>query len=409
MATPMTSPMERRLDAGAFLAPDPYDFSLVLGGPLFQLIRRAHLSGDALELLRRRILVLALVAWLPLLILSAAGGVAWGQSAGLPFLKDIEVHVRFLVALPLLIIAELVVHQRLRPVPRLFLERGLMKETSRARFDAAVASALRLRNSVLAETLLLVGVYAIGILVWRKYVALDVPTWYLIPSAEGRRLSAAGWWYVFVSLPLFQFILYRWYLRLIIWMRFLWHVTRCELDLVPTHPDRSGGLAFLSQTVFAFAPLLLAHGALLSGVIAGRIFFGGATLQQFKVELVVLVAAMFLFVLGPLVLFMPQMAAARRRGLRVYGDLAQRYVREFDRKWIGGAAASDEPLIGSADIQSLADLANSFEVVRGMRLVPFTRDAIVQVAVLTLLPVGPLVLTMVPLEELLKRLIQIVL
>ena len=55
---------------------DAGDFSLVLGGPLFQLFRRAHLSGNALELLTRRIIVITLFAWLPLVVLSILDGVA---------------------------------------------------------------------------------------------------------------------------------------------------------------------------------------------------------------------------------------------------------------------------------------------------------------------------------------------
>src|SRR5262249_50689491 len=135
---------------------DPYDFSLVLGGPLFQIVRRAHLSGDALDLLGRRLVAIPLFLWLPLLILSMLGGRAWGNVVKVPFLLDIEVHARFLVALPLLIVAEIVVHQRMRPVIRQFLERHLIGDGSRARFDAAAASAVRLRNSVTAEVLLLV-------------------------------------------------------------------------------------------------------------------------------------------------------------------------------------------------------------------------------------------------------------
>lgn len=96
---------------------DDYDFSVILGGPLFQMFRRAHLSGDALELLRRRIVIIAMFAWLPLVLLSILGGRAWGDAVQISFLKDIEVHARFLVALPLLIMAELVVHQRMRPAP----------------------------------------------------------------------------------------------------------------------------------------------------------------------------------------------------------------------------------------------------------------------------------------------------
>jgi hypothetical protein len=390
-------------------AQDPYDFSVVLGGPLYQIVRRAHLAGVALELLRRRIVVISLFAWLPLLILSALSGRAWGDAVTVPFLLDIEVHTRFLLTLPLLIMAELVVHQRMRPVVRQFLERDLIPPASRARFTAAAASAVRLRNSVTAEVFLVVLVYAMALYVWPRYVALDVPTWYAMPTKGGRQLFPAGWWFVYVSNPVAQFILVRWYFRLFVWMRFLWQVARCELSLVPTHPDRVGGLGFLSGTVVAFAPLLVAHGTLLAALIANRILFQGSTLPEFKVEIVVVVAFLLLLVLGPLLLFMPHLARARRIGLREYGTLAQRYVREFDEKWIRGSPPSGEPLVGSADIQSLADLGNAYDIVRSMRTVPFTRDTVLQLAVITLVPVAPLLLTMVSLEELLKRLLQIVL
>ena len=389
---------------------DTYDFSVVLGGPLYQLVRRAHLSGDGLEMLVRRLIAIPLFAWLPLLILSVLGGRAWGDAVKVPFLADIETHARFLLALPLLIVAELVVHQRMRPVARQFLERGLIPERSRARFDLAVASATRLRNSVVAEVLLIAFVYLVGALyVWPRYnIALDVSTWYAVPTGGGQHLSPAGWWFVYLSLPMFQFILFRWYFRLFVWMRFLWHVTRCDLSLVPTHPDRAGGLGFLSLTVIAFAPVLLAHGVLLSGLIADRIFFHTATLPDFKAQLAVVVVFLLVIVLGPLLLFTPHLGLARQVGLREYGTLAQRYVREFDDKWLRGGAPADEALMGSADIQSLADLGNSFEVVRSMRTVPFTRDTVLQLAVITLLPVVPLLLTMISLEELLKGLLKVV-
>jgi hypothetical protein len=390
---------------------DPYDFSLVLGGPLYQLFARAHLSGTALELLARRVIVISLFAWLPLAILSILGGRAWGDAVRVPFLVDLEAHARFLLALPLLIVAELVVHQRMRPVVRQFLERDLIHERSRARFDLAVASAVRLRNSVMAEVLLIAFVYLVGALyVWPRFnIALSVSTWYAVPTGGAQQLSPAGWWYVYVSLPLFQFILFRWYFRLFVWVRFLWHVTRCDLKLVPTHPDRAGGLGFLSLSVVAFTPVLLAHGVMLSGLIANRIFFHGASLLDFKAQVAVVVVFLLVIVLGPLLLLMPHLGLARRVGLREYGTLAHRYVREFDDKWLRGRAAADEPLVGSADVQSLADLGNSFELVRSMRVVPFTRDTVVQLAVITILPIVPLLLTLISLEELLKGLLKVVL
>jgi hypothetical protein len=385
---------------------DQLDFSLVLGGPLYQLLRRTHMTGDALELMRRRVVVISLFAWLPLLVLSALDGRAWGGGVAVPFLRDWDTHARFLVALPLLVVAELVVHQRMRLVVKQFRERNLIPPSGLSRFEAAIASAFRLRNSVLAEVLLIAFVGLVGVSVfWRQYVVLTTATWYATPTAAGMTLSRTGVWYAYVSLALFQFLLMRWYFRILIWARFLWHVSRIELSLIPTHPDRVGGLGFLANTVYAFVPLAVAHGALLAGVIANRIFYLEARLLDFKIEVAVVLAFMLCLVFGPLVVFAVQLAQAKRTGSREYGTLAERYVREFDAKWLRGGAPADERLVGSGDIQSLADLGTGVEVVRTMRVVPVTKEAVLYLAAATLAPVVPLALTMMSLEELVKTLL----
>jgi hypothetical protein len=390
--------------SAAEILQDTQNFSLVLGGPLYQLLRRTHMADDAMMMVRQRILVISLMAWLPLLALSAFDGHLLDHSV--PFLMDFEVHIRLLVAVPLLIIAELVVHRRLRPVARAFLERGLIPDASMTRFDEAVRAAFRLRNSVLAEVLLVAFVYGVGVLiVWRHFTALQTAnTWYATPSPNGLTLSLAGIWYGYVSLPVFQFLLIRWYFRIFIWARFLWHVSRIQLNLIPTHPDRVAGLGFLANTVYAFTVLLVAHGAMLAAQFADRILFTGAALTEFKVETGVMVVFLLCVVFGPLLVFAAQLAQAKRTGLSEYGTLAERYVREFDTKWLRGAAPGGEPLVGSADIQSLADLANSFDVIRTMRIAPVTRDAIVRLAAAVLVPIVPLALTMMSFEELVKRL-----
>lgn len=399
------------VDASKMLDTDPasnVDFSLVLGGPLYQLLQATRLSGEALDLLWRRIIFISLLCWLPLFLLSALRGQLLGGPAAVPFLLDVEVHVRFLVAVPLLVGAEFLVHQRMRMVLQQFLSRRLIGDDERPRFDAAVAAAMRLRNSVLAEVLLIAFVYGIGVLVvWRHFIALNTTTWFTAADPAGQ-LSPAGLWYGYVSMPVFQFLLFRWYFRMFIWTRLVWQLSRIPLRLMPTHPDRVGGLAFISGTAFAFVPLAVAHGAVLAGFIANRIFHLGATLPQFKVEIGILVAFVECLVFGPLLAFVRQLSLAKRTGLREYGALAARYVREFDDKWLRGVRTADEPLIGSADIQSLADLGNSFEVVRSMRLAPITRDPIIQLGVASLLPLAPLLLTMMPLEELIRRLFGII-
>ena len=406
----ITTTLNRPGTSGPLVEEAP-DFSLVLGGPLYQLLRGAHLSDDVLTLVHRRILAGVLITWLPLLLLSMWEGQAWGGDVRIPFLFNVETHTRFLVALPLMVLAELVVHVRMRRLIPQFYARDLISEADRPRFNKAIESAMRLRNSLAAETLLIVVVYGLG-LISRDYIAVDASTWAEGPATGNgsgfANLSIAGWWHVLVSLPLFQFLLLRWYFRLFIWTRFLAQVSRMNLKLVPTHPDRAGGLGFLGNVVHAFTPLLLAQGALLAGLIADRIFFGGAKLTQFTLEIAGVVGALVFVLILPLIVFAGQLTRAKRIGLNEFGVLAQRYVKEFDAKWLRGRGDPDEPLVGSADIQSLADLGNSFDIIRTMRAVPFSKETVVQLAVVTLAPLTPLLLTMISLEELLKRLLSAV-
>jgi hypothetical protein len=269
---------------------------------------------------------------------------------------------------------------------------------------------MRLRNSVIAELLILVVIYGIGVtVVWREAAVLDVSTWYATASNGESRLTLAGIWYVYVSVPVFQFLLLRWYYRVFIWMRFLWQVSRIPLAISAMHGDRMAGLGFLAGTVFAFVPLAMAHGALLAGTIANQILYAGAKLVDSKFEIASVVAMLLLLVLGPLVVFAPQVAAAKRHALRIYGRLSQRYVREFEATWLPGGVPSDAPLLGAADIQSLADLSNSIETLRSTKTLPITRDAVLGLAIATLVPLAPLLLTVFPAEEIATRLLKLLL
>jgi hypothetical protein len=389
------------------LLEEPHDCSLVLGGPIFQLFRRSHLAGNSLELLHRRLLIITLVAWLPLLLLAILGSSA-GDVGRLSFFHDVEVHVRFLVALPVLIAAELIVHSRIRPVVRRFVERRIVLPHDLPRFHSAIESAIRLRNSIPVEVGLLLFVYTFGLWLWHGRIGINASTWYAMPGGRWH-LTPAGFWYVFVSIPILQFILLRWYLRLFIWFRFLWHVSKLNLNLIPTHPDRSAGLAFLGKSAYAFGPILFAQGAMLAGLVASRVLYRGESLLSFKLQMAGFVAFFVVVILGPLLMFTPRMARAKRKGLADYGLLAQRYVESFEQKWVLRDAAASEEFLGAADIQSLADLGNSYALVRDMRSVPFGLEDISRLAAATAAPLLPLLLTIFSPEELVMRVIKVVL
>ena len=374
---------------------------------MFQLYLRGRLSGSALELLQRRILVITAFAWLPLLLLSLLDGRAFGGGVKIPFLYDVEAHARFLIALPMLILAELIVHRRISPVIRRFVERRIVVTEDLPKFTAAVNSAVRARNSVSLELALLVLVYTVGLWAWRSQFAVGVATWFAIPDATHLNLTLAGYWYAYVSIPVFQFILLRWYMRLVLWFRLLWQISKLNLHLTAAHPDRAGGIGFLGKSSYAFGPILFAQGAVLSGLIASRVLYEGQSLISFKMDAAGLIGALVLFIVGPLVVFSPQLDRAKRSGSAEYGLLANRYVFGFENKWIRGGAPDMGELLGTGDIQSLADLGNSYSVIGEMRIVPFGILDVTRLAAVTAAPLVPLTLTIFSLEEVLTRLVKI--
>lgn len=388
---------------------NPVDFSLMLGGPFFQLMMRLGLITPDFALLKKRIIFFTLVTWMPLLLLSLAQGTAWGN-VGLPFLYDMETQARFLIALPLLIAAEILVHSQIRLLIGQFIDREIITGKVITKFYEVIASAEKLRNSMAVEIGLFLLAFVVGHYLSNKVsvieaVASRAGAWYASSDSSGANLSLAGYWYIFISRPLFQFIIYRWYFRIFVWARFLWQTSRLELNLIPTHPDHACGLGFLSMSSFLFAPLTLAHGVLFAGLIANSIFFAGAELTHFIIIILALVAFVLMLVVGPLFVFSPMLTKAKRTGLRDYGVLASCYVGEFDLKWVRGGVI-DERLIGSGDIQSLADLGNSFQVIRDIRSVPFDKETVFQVIFIVIAPIIPLILTMIPLEEVIKKFIQ---
>jgi hypothetical protein len=297
------------------------------------LLVRAHLTGPTLELLRRQVILSVLVCWVPLAVLSLAEA-HFLDGSTLSFFRDIDTHVRFLVSLPVLILVEMLVHERIWPVVKRFVEQRVVIPEELPKFYAAIDSAMRMRNSVIVEIALLVFVYIVGIWIWRHNNALELASWYASPQGGQMHFSMAGYWFEFVSVPVFQFILLRWYIRILIWFCFLLRVSRLRLHLLPAHPDRVGGLGFLGKSTIAFAPLLFAQGALLSGQIASRIFYNGQSLLTFKLTILGFVIFLVFAVLAPLFSFTPQLARARREGFAEYRALASSYVTDFDQKWL---------------------------------------------------------------------------
>jgi len=367
-----------------------HTFSLVQGGPLYQLLRRLRLSGADLQMLRRRVAVILAVLWLPPLLLAIVEGHAWG-GAGVPFLADIGMQVRFLIALPLLLAAERAVHQQMVGSIPLFIKRGIVDDAHHARFAEAIASARRTLHSIPLELALLAFVYVLGFS--GALLELSDAAWHSTITDGRRTTTWAGWWLTVVSLPLFQFLLLRWYVRLLVWWRFLWQVSRLRLKLQPLLPDRLGGLGFVSRLSAAFAPLLLAQSALASALIADQVFYARASLSDFPLEIAGVGIFLLATILVPLFAFAPCLARAKLDGLAAMEVLTMRTARQFSRKWLRPHATGEPSLPDDPDLHSLADLRDGYELVCDMRLVPIGMPALTVLVVAALAPMLPLLLT----------------
>ena len=385
-------------------AAHPHDFSLFTGGPLYRLLLRGKLVRPSMKWAWRRVAVLVAIVWLPLVVLSAVSGRLVGGVA-VPLLFDVDADVKFLFALPLLIAAEPLVHRRLSEVVEELSNRGLVTPKDEPRYEKLIAWTTRLRNSTVVE----VALFAValgGYSVWRAGPSLNVANWYTT-SQGAAGFTPAGYWYVFVSLPIARFILLRWYFRILVWYLFLWRVSRLKVKLDPLHPDRAGGLGFLGQTLEAMAPMLVVQSAFSAGVIGNHILHEGAKLPDFKFDIAGLIFFLLLQPVLPLMFFFLQMVKAKRATNFELGRLATRYSRDFREKWLSGHSPSDEALLGTADIQSLANLANSYGVVHSMRPVPFEPRQLLLLAVIVAIPLFPLALATVPLDELVRGIVKL--
>ena len=236
--------------------------------------------------------------------------------------------------MPLLIVAELVVHRRMRPMVRQFLERGLIPDAARPTFDAAIASAMRLRNSIWAEVLLIALVYVVGVGVRladadrarRGQLARRAGRWEM--AADAGRLVAGLREPAAVPVPAAALVFPAVHLGAVP-VAGVAHRVAARCRRIRT---AAAAWAFWLGVSLRVLAAVAGPGVVLAGMMANRIFYAGAKLPEFKVELIGLVAVMVFAVLGPLLVFSLQLEAAKRAGLREYGTLAQRYVREYDRQ-----------------------------------------------------------------------------
>ena len=211
--------------------------------------------------------------------------------------------------------------------------------------------------------------------------------------------TPAQLWYTLTGWPFVQFLLWRALWRWLIWARLLFGVARIRLDLVPTHPDRRAGIGFLRLPSLGYCALLLFAAASIMCAQWGDQLAVSSSLSSFAPLIALFAGAGALIAFGPLLFFAPQLSRARRLGVIDCGGRASDEGRRFERR---AAADPDDPdrMRAAAETSALADLGAIYrEGVDRLRIVIVDRRDLVTLAIATLLPMVPVMLTHVPREE----------
>jgi hypothetical protein len=331
-----------------------------------------------------------------------------GSGSKLFSLAVIGVPVRFLVAIPLFFLCESSAVPQMAEFTRYIVRSGLVPEASLPKLASDIRRVGRMKDFWLAEILLLLAAIGLPLIASTGILPGRTASWVLILHSSGGRLTWADYWYLGFCLPLFRFLILRWLWLLGLWFYFLVRVEKLELRLIPIHSDGAAGLGYLETVHATFAPLALAISAVCSAGFAENISSRTMTFDSLysSIPMVLLLnAALFI---GPLFIFSRKLYICRWTGLSAYMAMASRYVNAFDGKWIRSKQASGESQLGTPDLQSLADLTNSVNVVRRMRAVPFSRRLLMDYAVCVILPLLPLLFLRYPVSQLAAQLFHIV-
>jgi hypothetical protein len=377
--------------------------SLVRNDALFRLHRALGLVPATGLGVARRAVFYALLAWLPIALWAWWRGRVIGGAVDEPLLEHFGVHVRCLVAIPLLVIADGVSHAVTGRLLPQFQRSGIAVDG--AAFQRVMEGVARLRDRSLPWIAIAGLVVAWAVLAPIAHHPHELLWAADAPAPAG--LGFGGWWYLYVSRPIYLALVLGWLWRVGLLFVAMRRIARIELALVPTHPDQHGGLGFLTTLPAAFGPVVFALSAVIAAGWAHQVVYHGAELAALRLEalaFLVVVAAIFL---APLLVFVPVLARTRKRALLDYSTLVGQHGRAVHARWIEHRAVPEaEALLSAPEIGPVADTHAIYDAVRRMKAVPLGTTSVAAVLVPAILPMLGVVALRIPLKSLLLSLVK---
>jgi hypothetical protein len=384
---------------------DPFD-----AGPYTRIQRSIRVIGVSAPRAGKRAALAALIAWFPLIVLSALEGVGIGPTPRDSMWLDIASHARYLVAVPLLVLAESFCLPGLAGIANHLGAAGMVAETSRARYQELLDSTRRLLASPFTGVAIAALAYALTVLMPSPVTVGGDTTWIAPTSIGSRGLSLAGWWRTLVSHPLFSILQLAWLWRIVLWGRFLYGVSRLDLKLTPAHPDGVAGLGFFGASLRFFIVPAFALAVPLAGAVAQEIQYGGRTLFEFRFIIAALLVAELILFTAPLLFLTPRLIGERARGVFQYGALAAAVGARFERRWLQEiGSVADDTAMAVPDFSATTDLYSIAANVNQMQVVPASLPQIARLILAVLLPFLPALVMTMPVRDILEHVAKFVL
>ncbi|MBK7949630.1 MAG: hypothetical protein IPK00_13025 [Deltaproteobacteria bacterium] len=377
-------------------------FSLVVGGPFHRLLTRLGGMGPDGLPRPRTALILATLAWSIPAVAVVVQSLLDETYSGWVYFSDATVYARFLVTIAVLIMTEHYADGRFEILIREFRATRIIGDDQDEVFLRALDQADRRSSSAFAEGVLVVLALGLASFGTRVAAGLVVGGWEGDAVDGGVVLSWAGMLASLVSGPLFFFLLLRWCWRFVVWTLLLFRLSGLQLDLMPLHPDRCGGLGFLALYPSIFTGFVFALSSVVAVTVLKELRFVALSTDQIQWMLGIWLAVVVVLFLGPLAVFVPLLRRAREQALIEYGRLAHQHHHAFRRRWLDSGRTGEE-LIGSPDPSSSSDLNAIVTTAQEMRVFPIDHFAVVQLLGAAGLPLLAVALTRVPLVELVRR------
>ena len=365
--------------------------------------RLLDLFRDAASPMLIRAAIATAVAWVPLAVFSAFQG----MPALLSFVTDYASLTRFLIIIPVLILADRPLQSRYSLVAHHF-ELSAVPEAEEPRFEAYWRSYQTAKDSVAARWMLLVVTYALA--VWLADFLRPEGSEFLRWWKGGggfRFFSPAGTWAMFVSYPILVYFTLLWIWRQIVWARFLRSTTLLDLRLIAAHPDHLGGLGFLEASLLAQLPFSFCLGVGLAGAIANRVFHEGQKVMAYRFLAPVLIAIALLIAVAPYFFFTPTLMQMRRRGMLKYGKLAHAVGERFEQKWLNREVDVNDDALMVPDFTATHNLYGVVSNIDEIRIVPVALINVYVYIIAALIPCIPVVIAAIPFDVLMKTVMKL--